>query len=141
MAESEAPNEARQQDLQMVEMPHVRSKDFQVFYANFGQAGRSAWDIAVSFGRVGESETGQPAVIDLCHVVMTPPFAKALLGVINAQVKQYEAENGEVQIPGALKRAVEAARAQAKAEVEAGIKTKAQAEAEEQASGLITLDE
>jgi hypothetical protein len=138
----EALNAAPAEEAQVaVDMQRIRSKDFQVVYSNFGQCGRSAWDIAVSFGRVGQSETGEPAVIDLCHVIMTPPFAKALVGVINAQVKQYEAENGEVQIPGALRKAVEAARAQAKAEVEAGIKTKAQAEAEERASGLMTFSE
>jgi Protein of unknown function (DUF3467) len=141
MTEPEAVNEAQAEELKLAtELPHIRGEGFQVFYSNFGQCGRSAWDIAVSFGRLGEGKPGEPAVIDLCHVVMTPPFAKALLGVINAQVKQYEAENGEVQIPGVLRRAVEAAKAQAKADVAAGIKTKAQAEAEAEAieSGIVT---
>ena len=86
------------------EIPHVRSKDYQVVYSNFAQPGRSSWDIAILFAQVGESEPATPAVIDQVTVIMTPPLAKALVAVLNAHLKDYERENGEIAIPESVKR-------------------------------------
>lgn len=104
---------------ELVELPHFRGKDFQLLYSNFAQCGRGAWDIAIAFGLITESEPGKAAVMDLVNVNMTPALAKALVGVLNATVKQYELENGEVTLPGVIRQAMEAAKAsEAKAEGE-----------------------
>ena len=89
------------------DIPHVRTKDFQVIYSNFIQPGRSAWDIAILFGQVGESEPGAPAVLDQVTVVITPALAKAFVGVLNAHVKDYERDNGPIVIPESVKRATQ----------------------------------
>jgi len=115
----ETKDEGEVKGPELVDLPHIRSKDFQSVYSNFAQCGRSAWDIAIQFGQLGESEPGKPAVIELTTVTMTPSLAKAFLGVLNAQIKQYELENGEVQLPGIIRQAVEeqkAARAKSQKE-------------------------
>jgi hypothetical protein len=57
------------------EIPHVRSEAFRVVYSNFIQPGRTAWDIAILFGQIGESEPGKPAVLDQVTAVITPALA------------------------------------------------------------------
>src|SRR5688572_22541050 len=86
------------------EIPQVHSETFSVIYSNWIQAGRTAWDIALSFGLIGETSPGAPAVFQLVNVVMTPQMAKALVGVLAVTVRQYEQENGEIPIPESVKR-------------------------------------
>jgi hypothetical protein len=88
-------------------VPHVRSEGFRVVYSNFIQPGRTAWDIAILFGQIGESEPGKPAVIDQVTAVITPALAKAFVGVLNAHVKSYERENGEIMIPESVRAAAQ----------------------------------
>ena len=92
----------------------VRSKDYVTVYSNFVQCGRSAWDIALAFGRLAEYEPGKGGIVELVNVTVTPGLAKALVQVLNTTVKQYEAENGEIKLPAMITRNAEALIAQLK---------------------------
>lgn len=77
----------------------VRSKDYISVYANFAQCGFTAWDIRINFGLVGTSETGEPTMTEEVAVMVSPAMAKALVSVLNGNVKAYEQINGPIQLP------------------------------------------
>ncbi len=89
------------------ELPHVRDDRYSVVYSNWVQGSRSPWDISLLFGHVREFEPNRAAVVDVVNVVMAPQLAKALLGTLAATVKEYEMDNGEIPVPGIIKRAAE----------------------------------
>jgi hypothetical protein len=96
----------------------IRRENHPVVYTNFAEVGSTPWDIRVIFSQLGDSVGGKAAVTDLVSVVMTPALAKALVSVLNANLKGWEKENGEIQMPLSIKREAEKRVAEAKAKAE-----------------------
>jgi hypothetical protein len=86
------------------EIPQVYGETFAVVYSNWIQAGRTPWDIALVFGQIRETSPGNPAIVHLVNVVMTPQMAKALIGTLRVTVRDYEKDNGEITFPESIKR-------------------------------------
>lgn len=84
------------------EFPHIRHESYTTVYANFAQCALTPWDISILFGELGEAITGEAAVIDRVAVTLTPQLAKALLGILTANLRGYEAQFGEIQMPRGL---------------------------------------
>ncbi|MGA9994836.1 MAG: DUF3467 domain-containing protein [Pyrinomonadaceae bacterium] len=84
------------------DLPHVRHENYSTIYANFAQCALTPWDISIIFSELGEAEIGTPAVIDRAAITITPQLAKALVGVITANLRSYEAQFGEIQMPRGL---------------------------------------
>ncbi len=84
--------------------PHYRDKDYEVIYSNFAQIGVTPWDIRITFSQLGEHEINVTGVMDLTTVIMTPLMAKVLANVLRTNVKLYEQNHGEIQIPAGVLR-------------------------------------
>jgi len=80
-------------------MKHVRSADFKTVYTNFAQAAFTPWDMRIIFSLVGEHEIDNVGIIEQATVVMSPALTKALVNLLNHNIKQYESVNGEIKIP------------------------------------------
>ena len=96
----------------------VRKENHPVIYTNWAEVGATPWDMRIIFGQLSDATSGKAVVNDLVTVVMAPPLAKALLSVLNANIKGWESDNGEIEMPLSIKREAEK-RAAAKAEAEA----------------------
>jgi hypothetical protein len=83
-------------------LPHVRGEDHKTIYANFAQGAITPWDLSIIFGRIGETEEGKPAIIDVATVVITIPLAKAFMGVLQGNIRSWEEQFGEAQMPKGL---------------------------------------
>lgn len=90
-----------------VELERLRDENYKTIYSNWVQAGRTPWDVALVFGNVREIQPGETAILELINVTLTPALAKALINTLAATVKEYERENGEIQIPASLRRLAE----------------------------------
>jgi len=85
----------------------VRSPNHVVAYSNFAQIGMTGWDIRIEFSLLGEFEPNKAGVTDLATIILTPALAKALVGVLNSNVKAYEQDNGEIKMPASIVREVQ----------------------------------
>jgi hypothetical protein len=89
------------------DLPRTRSENFVLIYANWGQAAMSPWDITLAFAQAVQAEPEQTMILEKAHVAMTPQFAKALVSTLAGAVKEYERQNGEIQMPETIKRTSE----------------------------------
>jgi Protein of unknown function (DUF3467) len=75
------------------------SPQFTQFYANFAECGFTPWDIRILF-----CQTGETGLTKMATVIMAPPMVKALANLLNVNIKNYEADNGEIKMPESLVR-------------------------------------
>jgi Protein of unknown function (DUF3467) len=107
------------------DLKHVRSNQFEIVYANFGQCGYTPWDIRITFSDVSEAEVDVPAIVDLKTITLPPQVAKALVAVLLQNVRNYESDFGPIKLPPHLadKQAEVGAQAEGQAVSEEKLKT------------------
>src|SRR6478672_7855242 len=72
-----------------------RSPNYVEIYANTSQGAYTAWDIELTFGRLGTLE-GEPAVEEHVTVMFSPQHAKAVSKVLANAVENWERIHGEI---------------------------------------------
>lgn len=75
-----------------------RTSDYRENYANSVQVRVNLWDFYLMFGTVGPSSPEQVEIQNFQGVYLSPQQAKALLGLMQQNVSQYEAAFGEIKL-------------------------------------------
>jgi flagellar protein FlaG len=75
-----------------------KTEDYRESYANSVQLRASLWDFFLLFGRVDPSAGENVNIRNFQGVYLSPQQAKALLGVLQQHVGQYEASLGEIRL-------------------------------------------
>ena len=78
----------------------VRSEKCATIYSNSTNLEVTPWDFKFIFGVLVKPAAGNiPKIESLAEVVMSPQHAKALLGLLNTNVQEYEKNVGEIKLP------------------------------------------
>ena len=72
--------------------------DYRDNYANSVQVRVSVWDFFLVFGTMSQSVETQVEIANFQGIYLSPQQAKALAGVLQQNVSQYEAAFGEIQL-------------------------------------------
>ena len=78
-----------------------KSPTFCRFYANSAQIEVTPWDFRLIFGELVKTGS-KPKVEQSVAVIMSPQHAKALLGVLAANLREYESKIGKIDLPAGL---------------------------------------
>jgi hypothetical protein len=82
------------------QLESVRSEKFTSIYSNSANLEVTPWDFKFIFGVLVKPVMGGiPKIENLTEVTMSPQHAKALLGVLNTNVQEYEKQVGEIKLP------------------------------------------
>lgn len=80
-----------------------KSETFFSIYTNDIMVQTSPWDVRLTLGELGDTETDGDKMIvrinQLCEVRMAPQLAKKLVLILAEQLKSYEANFGEIPGP------------------------------------------
>ena len=76
----------------------VNSADYRESYANSVQMRVSLWDFFLMFGTVNQTSPEAVTINNFQGIYLSPPQAKALLNVLQQNMKQYEAAFGEIRL-------------------------------------------
>ena len=76
----------------------VNRDDYRENYANSVQMRVSLWDFYFLFGTINQSTPDSVTIQNFQGVFLSPPQAKALLNLLQQNVKQYEAAFGEIKL-------------------------------------------
>ncbi len=74
------------------------SPDYREKYANSVQVRSSLWDFFMMFGMLNQNTPDMLVIENFQGVYLSPPQAKALLNLLQHNVKQYEATFGEIRL-------------------------------------------
>ena len=74
------------------------SSDYRDHYANSVQVRVSVWDFFLVFGTMSQQHESQVEIRNFQGIYLSPQQAKALMGVLQQNVSQYEAAFGEIQL-------------------------------------------
>jgi flagellar protein FlaG len=72
--------------------------DYRDNYANSVQVRVSVWDFFLVFGTLSQSREDQVEIQNFQGIYLSPQQAKALAGVLQQNLSQYEAAFGEIQL-------------------------------------------
>ena len=75
-----------------------RTPDYREGYANSVQVQKSVWDFRLTFGTAYQETAEQITINTFQTVYLSPQQAKALLGLMQQNVGQYEAAFGEIKL-------------------------------------------
>ena len=75
-----------------------KSPDYREGYANSVQVRVSLWDFFLMFGQVVPGGPESVHIQNFQGIYVSPQQAKALLGVLQQNVSQYEAAFGEIRL-------------------------------------------
>ena len=75
-----------------------RTTDYRETYANSVQIRVNLWDFFLMFGTMNQSAPENVEIQNFQGVYISPQQAKALLGLIQQNVSQYEAAFGEIKL-------------------------------------------
>jgi hypothetical protein len=75
-----------------------RTADYRETYANSVQIRVNLWDFFLMFGTINQSAPEHVEIQNFQGVYLSPQQAKALLGLIQQNVSQYEAAFGEIKL-------------------------------------------
>lgn len=75
-----------------------KSPDYRESYANSVQIRGSLWDFFLAFGQIDPNSPDNMKVQNFQGVYISPQQAKALLGMLQHNVSQYEAAFGEIRL-------------------------------------------
>ena len=79
----------------------VNSPDYRDGYANSVQVRVSVWDFLLTFGRLQPISAQEVEVQNFQGIYLSPQQAKALLTILEQNVRQYESTFGEIKLdPG-----------------------------------------
>jgi flagellar protein FlaG len=88
-----SPNVPSQPRIQIQNGPDYREK-----YANSVQVRSSLWDFFLMFGMLNQNTPELLTIENFQGIYLSPPQAKALLNLLQHNVKQYEAAFGEIRL-------------------------------------------
>ena len=74
------------------------TQDYREHYANSVQARVSLWDFFLLFGTINQSSPDAVTISNFEGVYLSPPQAKALMNLLQQNLKQYEAAFGEIRL-------------------------------------------
>ena len=81
--------------------PNVKlnnTSDYRETYANSVQVRVNVWDFFLVFGTLQQQSETQVEVNNFQGIYLSPQQAKALLGLMQQNVSQYEAAFGEIKL-------------------------------------------
>ncbi|MCS7025550.1 MAG: DUF3467 domain-containing protein [Bryobacteraceae bacterium] len=76
----------------------VQRPDYREGYANSVQVRANLWDFFLMFGIVQQTSPDAVSIHNFQGVYLSPQQAKALLNVLQQNVKEYEAAFGEIRL-------------------------------------------
>lgn len=76
----------------------VQRADYRETYANSVQVRANLWDFFLMFGLVQQTSPESVTIHNFQGVYLSPQQAKALLNVLQQNVKDYEAAFGEIRL-------------------------------------------
>lgn len=76
-----------------------RSPEFLSIYSNHTAFNTSAFDFSMTFGEISADEKGVLGVEQKVRVVMSPLHAKIFSAIVMNNVRNFEAQFGEIKIP------------------------------------------
>lgn len=77
----------------------VKSAEFLKVYANSAQIEAGPWDFRITFGEATRGGEDKVIVEQSVAVIMSPQHAKAFLSVLANNVRQYEKQIAEINMP------------------------------------------
>jgi flagellar protein FlaG len=75
-----------------------KTADYRETYANSVQIRVNLWDFYLMFGTINQSAPEHVDIQNFQGVYLSPQQAKALLGLMQQNVSQYEAAFGEIKL-------------------------------------------
>ncbi len=75
-----------------------KTADYRETYANSVQIRVNLWDFYLMFGTINQSAPEHVEIQNFQGIYLSPQQAKALLGLIQQNVSQYEAAFGEIKL-------------------------------------------
>jgi hypothetical protein len=82
------------------QLESVRSERFASIYSNATNLEVTPWDFKFIFGVLVKPPTGSiPKIESLTEVIMSPQHAKALLGILENNIQEYEKKIGKIELP------------------------------------------
>ena len=76
----------------------TNTNDYRESYANSVQIRVNLWDFFLMFGIVNQTMPDAVTIQNFQGIYLSPPQAKALLNVLQQNLKQYEAAFGEIRL-------------------------------------------
>lgn len=76
----------------------AQTQDYRENYANSVQIRVNLWDFLLLFGRVDQTSPDQVSIANFQGIYVSPQQAKALLNILQQNVKQYESAFGEIRL-------------------------------------------
>lgn len=74
------------------------TQDYRENYANSVQVRVSLWDFFLSFGTINQTSIENVSIQSFQGIFLSPQQAKALAGVLQQNVQQYESAFGEIKL-------------------------------------------
>ena len=75
-----------------------KSAEYRDDYANSVQIRVNLWDFFIMFGKLNQTSPDQVNIENFQGVYLSPQQAKALLGLLQQNVSQYESAFGEIRL-------------------------------------------
>jgi len=76
----------------------IQRADYRETYANSVQVRANLWDFFLMFGLVQQTAPDSVTIHNFQGIYLSPQQAKALLNVLNQNVKDYEGAFGEIKL-------------------------------------------
>ncbi|HEX4165995.1 MAG TPA: DUF3467 domain-containing protein [Bryobacteraceae bacterium] len=76
----------------------TNTSDYREHYANSVQMRVSLWDFFLMFGTINQNAPDAVTIANFQGVYLSPPQAKALVNLLQQNLKQYEAAFGEIRL-------------------------------------------
>ena len=75
-----------------------KTADYRESYANSVQIRVNLWDFLLLFGQINQTSPENVQIQNFQGIYVSPQQAKALLGVLQQNVSQYESAFGEIRL-------------------------------------------
>ncbi len=75
-----------------------KTSDYRETYANSVQIRVNLWDFFLMFGNINQTSAENVQIQNFQGIYVSPQQAKALLGILQQNVSQYEAAFGEIRL-------------------------------------------
>ena len=86
------------QNVQQPQMTLVQTPDYRESYANSVQIRVNLWDFFLMFGNIDQNSPENVHIRNFQGIFVSPQQAKALLGILQQNVSQYESAFGEIRL-------------------------------------------
>ncbi len=75
-----------------------QTPDYRESYANSVQVRVNLWDFLLTFGTLNQTRADEVTIRSFQGIYLSPQQAKALLNVLQQNVRQYESTIGEIKL-------------------------------------------